>query len=38
MASKVNIPRGSELARLLGMYGKPVSDTAQELIVLELYR
>jgi len=28
----------SELAGLLQMYGKPVGDTARELIVLELYR
>lgn len=28
----------SELVDLLATFGKPVSDTAQELIVLELYR
>jgi predicted HTH domain antitoxin len=38
MAGTVNIPLDSELAGLLGMFDKPVSDTARELIVLELYR
>jgi predicted HTH domain antitoxin len=34
----VNIPLDSELAGLLQMYGKPVGESARELIVLELYR
>ena len=34
----INVPLDTELAGLLQMYGKPVGDTARELIVLELYR
>ncbi len=34
----INIPLDTELAGLLQMFDKPVSETARELIVLELYR
>ena len=38
MAAEVNIPLDSELAGLLQKYGKPLRETARDLIVLELYR
>ena len=34
----INIPLDPDLAGLLQMFDRPVSDTARELIVLELYR
>src|SRR5439155_649844 len=37
VAAAINIALDSELAGLLQMHGKPVGDTARELIVLELY-
>lgn len=36
MAAEVNIPLDSELAGLLQKYGKPLRETARDLIVLEL--
>jgi len=34
----INIPLDSSLAGVLQMFDRPLKDTAQELIVLELYR
>ena len=34
----ISLPLDPELAAVLQMYGKPLTDTARELIVLELYR
>jgi hypothetical protein len=33
----IDLPLDPELAAVLQMYGKPLVDTARELIVLELY-